>query len=166
MRILRIHIRSVNPPLHSRQPWDLTPHSHRLWESWIPIRSKNPSHIHISHVNPVNSLQWWEFSFDSRVGCESMSNSHWAWESNLKLNWPRDFDPGTLVSHGSWHCMRCALNCGKKKGKMMDSHFWCESWCNSHLTYELCYILQFSKDKDGKCTPSVWRYDMLNSLGI
>jgi hypothetical protein len=52
-----IHIRSVNQYLRSRQPWGLPLHSHRLRESWIPIRSMNPSNIHISHGNPVNSLQ-------------------------------------------------------------------------------------------------------------
>ena len=82
VRILGIHIRSRNPPLHSRQPWDLTLHSHQQWESRIHIRSRNPSYIHVSHGNPLNSLQWWEFSFNSQAGCESMYNSHWACESN------------------------------------------------------------------------------------
>ena len=117
VRILRIHIRSVNPPLHSRQPWDLTPHSHHQRESRIHIRSRNPSSIHVSHGNLVDSLHQWEFSFNSQVGCESVSNSHWACESNLKSNRTRDLDPGTLVSHLSWHCMRCALNEGLKSGK-------------------------------------------------
>ena len=76
LRILGIHIRSVNPPLHSRQPWDLTPHSHHQRESRIHIRSRNPSSIHVSHGNLVDSLHQWEFSFNSQVGCESMSNSH------------------------------------------------------------------------------------------
>ena len=82
VRILGVHIRLRNPPLHSRQPCDLTLHSHQQWESRIHIRSRNPSYIHVSHGNPLNSLQWWEFSFNSQAGCESMSNSHWARESN------------------------------------------------------------------------------------
>ena len=109
VRILRIHIRSVNPPLHSRQPWDLTPHSHHQRESRIHIRSRNPSSIHVSHGNLVDSLHQWEFSFNSQVGCESVSNSHWACESNLKLNWPNDFASRTLVYHWTWHFMTTLL---------------------------------------------------------
>ena len=139
VRILRIHIRSVNPPLHSRQPWDLTPHSHHQRESRIHIRSRNPSSIHVSHGNLVDSLHQWEFSFNSQVGCESVSNSHWACESNLKLNRLIDWfiTKGSFKFYNFFTGLRLTLyemcfEWGSKKWKMMDSHYWGESCSNSH----------------------------------